>query len=128
MFTLRLTANSPIPKHRQIYEQFRTAILSGELKPGDKLPTQAEFLERWGSHIVTVSRAMRELMQEGLVIAKPAKGRFVADRIPTLSPSQKRERLVSETHRYLDGVLPLGCSLKEIRTTLGQIYRKGQRR
>lgn len=125
MFTLKFDSQSPVAKHRQIYDQLKTAILTGQLKPGDRLPTQSEFLDRWGAHIVTVSRAMRELIRDGLIVAKPAKGRFVAERVPHMSAEKRRSQLEAETRRYLVAISPLGFTVSDVVKSVRQSYRKG---
>lgn len=61
----------------QIADFYRSNITSGELKPGERLPTTQEFVRAFnvGSH--TVRQAMSILEKEGLVESSPRKGTFV---------------------------------------------------
>ena len=50
-----------------IANQMMQAILSGKLRPGDKLPTEREMVEQFGTSRVSVREAVRLLEQMGLV-------------------------------------------------------------
>lgn len=78
-----INKNSPIPLYYQLAEAIREQIASGELKPGDQLPTERELTETTGISRVTVRQALGYLTREGLLIAHHGKGTFVAE--PKLS-------------------------------------------
>lgn len=52
--------------YQNIAESLRRRIASGELQPGDKLPSVRSTARRWGCAPGTVSRAYAQLAQEGL--------------------------------------------------------------
>src|SRR3990172_10571035 len=51
----------------EIAGQIKRAILSGKLKPGDKLPTERELVEQFHTSRVSVREAVRSLEHLGLV-------------------------------------------------------------
>ena len=114
MLTLTFDDDSRIPKYRQIYNQIKATILSGRLQPGDKLPTQAEMMDKYGVYVVTSARAYRELAQEGLIVGKPARGTFVADQAPKMSDAELHQQLTKHTKSFLATVAPLGFTMTEI--------------
>ncbi|MFB7378866.1 GntR family transcriptional regulator [Kitasatospora purpeofusca] len=61
-----------------IADHYRQAILAGDLVSGEKLPTNREMCQRWNVAAATVSRALNQLIVEGLIRASP-RGTFVAD-------------------------------------------------
>ncbi|MFD8081630.1 winged helix-turn-helix domain-containing protein [Kitasatospora sp. NPDC059722] len=61
-----------------IAEALRGRIRSGELKPGDALPTQAVLMAGYGASSLSVQKAMALLKQDGYAISRPGKGAFVA--------------------------------------------------
>ena len=69
---------SAVPYYHQIKEAVRALIEDGRLKPGDMLPSEFSLSERLGISRLVVNRAFRELVTEGLLIRKRAKGTFVA--------------------------------------------------
>jgi DNA-binding GntR family transcriptional regulator len=57
----------------------RARITSGELKPGDHLPTQAQLASDYGASLQPVKLALKILETEGLVIGHQGKGVFVSE-------------------------------------------------
>ncbi|MFD7901853.1 GntR family transcriptional regulator [Kitasatospora sp. NPDC059747] len=77
-----------------IADHYRQRILSGELEPGTKLPSNKEICGRWGVAVATVSRALQHLQVEGYVRTSP-RGTFVADDPRVTASSQERLARVS---------------------------------
>jgi GntR family transcriptional regulator of arabinose operon len=69
--------NSGEPKHRRIYAALCQEIQSGRWTRGDRLPSEAELVERFGVSRITISRAVRDLQQVGLVDRRAGSGTFV---------------------------------------------------
>jgi GntR family transcriptional regulator, arabinose operon transcriptional repressor len=65
------------PKYKQVYAALRREIQSGRLKRGDRLPSEAELVRRFGASRITVGRAVRELQAAGLVERRAGSGTFV---------------------------------------------------
>jgi GntR family transcriptional regulator len=78
MFVFRLESRSGVPPYLQLVQQVRQALLLGYLKDGDRLPMIREAVEQLAINPNTVSKAYRQLEQEGLVSAKPGVGTFVS--------------------------------------------------
>lgn len=57
--------------------QLREAIVSGELKPGDKLPSEAGLTKRFGVSRTVIREAIASLRADGLVEARHGVGVFV---------------------------------------------------
>ena len=53
-------------------------IVSGELRKGDKLPSERELVKRLGISRITVVGALRELANEGVITKSHGRGSFVA--------------------------------------------------
>ncbi len=66
-------------------------IAAGHYGPGEKLPTEAEFAQRFGVNRHTVRRALGTLAQNGTVFSRRGAGVFVAQR-PTDYPIGRRVR------------------------------------
>lgn len=73
------------PMYRQIAEDLRKKIESGELAPGERLPTESglQVLYQHASRN-TVRDAIRELAQRGLVRKRAGRGTFVAEPVVPL--------------------------------------------
>jgi DNA-binding transcriptional MocR family regulator len=63
--------------YRAIADAVAADILSGRLKPGERLPPQREFAYRRGIAASTASRVYGELLRRGLVIGEVGRGTFV---------------------------------------------------
>jgi GntR family transcriptional regulator len=77
---IMLNKNSHIPIYFQIQKQLREKIENIVLKPGDQLPTERELSAELDVSRVTIRKAMRGLITEGLCEKKAGKGIFVADK------------------------------------------------
>jgi GntR family transcriptional regulator len=64
-------------RYRAIAQEVARRIESGELSPGQRLPTEPELAERFGVHRLTARQAMVELRKAGLVDTQHGRGSFV---------------------------------------------------
>jgi GntR family transcriptional regulator len=82
-----------LPKYAQLREALFAAIRGGRWKPGDKLPTETELTSLTPFSLGTVQRALRALVDEGLVVRTQGSGTFVAQgRAPIDAPLHLRFR------------------------------------
>lgn len=72
--------NSTAPQYRSMSADLRSMIESGELGPGDALPSESALAERYGVARGTARHALAELEGAGLVESIHGKGRFVRSR------------------------------------------------
>ncbi|SEG90570.1 GntR family transcriptional regulator [Saccharopolyspora kobensis] len=56
-----------VPVHHQIADELRSRIASGQLQPGDKLPTIAELTKAWDCAPLTARKAIEVLREEGRI-------------------------------------------------------------
>ncbi|MEV8637356.1 GntR family transcriptional regulator [Streptosporangium sp. NPDC051023] len=64
-------------RYRAIARELGRRIESGELPPGERLPTEDALAERFGVHRLTARQAMVELRKAGLVETRHGLGSFV---------------------------------------------------
>lgn len=74
-----LDKQSPIPLYYQLYSQILEKIKTGELKPGDMLPTELSMMEEHSVSRATVRQAILDLSRNGYVIREKSKGTFIKD-------------------------------------------------
>jgi GntR family transcriptional regulator len=72
-----------LPLHAQLKEMIISEITKGDLKPGDKLPTQKELGSRFRMSHMTVRRALDELIKEGMIRSVRGKGLYVSNQTLT---------------------------------------------
>ena len=75
---IRLDNQGSVPLYRQICLQVSALIASGELAPGDKLPSMNQLAIQLGISRETSKKAYGRLLREGVLIARQGKGFFVA--------------------------------------------------
>ncbi len=66
------------PLYEQLIDIIKQGISSGRLIPGDLLPSESEFCERYGISRSTIRQAFSELEEQGLVVRMRGKGSFVS--------------------------------------------------
>lgn len=69
--------NSFEPPYYQLASILRRQIAAGELRPGDRVPSEGQLCEQYGVSPMTVRRAINILLDEGLVTATRGRGTFV---------------------------------------------------
>jgi GntR family transcriptional regulator, arabinose operon transcriptional repressor len=65
------------PKYQQVYAALSRDIVSGRLKKGQRLPSEAELVRTFGASRITIGRAMRDLQTQGLVERRAGSGTYV---------------------------------------------------
>lgn len=65
--------------YEQIVEQIEGAVVAGELKAGDRLPSERELGEQFGVSRTAIREAVNALTQKGLVEVFPGRGTFITD-------------------------------------------------
>ncbi len=120
-FTILPGASEPI--YQQIGSQLRRLIASGQLPPGEVLPSVRDMAVQHAINPMTVSRAYCQLEGEGLLTRLRGKGMAVAQVARNvLSPEQRLARLqaqlteVARQARELD--LPARLVLQRLKSLL----------
>src|SRR5690606_31837682 len=76
----------PTPLHRQVAGALRTAIVSRELRPGDRLPSTRGLARDLGLSRNTILAAYDQLIAEGLAESRPGSGTLVSRNLPEARP------------------------------------------
>jgi GntR family transcriptional regulator len=100
------------PHHRRIEQVLRERIFA--LKPGDRLPSDAQLVAEFGVSRMTARSAMQRLAEEGLVARHPGRGSFVApsaphrrtDRLLTFTSEMARRGRVPSSHLLARSMRP----------------------
>jgi GntR family transcriptional regulator len=84
------------PVYQRIADALRGRITAGEFGPDDQLPTDAGLAEEQGVNRLTVRRAYDLLVNEGLVVSRGPRGRYVrVRRRDTYRPQEEFNRAAS---------------------------------
>ena len=123
--SMRISVNRDvaIPLVNQLHDQIVAAIDSGDVKPGDRLPTIRELAQFLKINRNTVGQAYRALEASGHVLTKAGGGTTVATPATTGHPTRQHE-LRSLVTSALKHATELGFTAAEF----GQLaYYEGQR-
>ena len=112
-----------MPSHDYLYdtiaETFRRQILSGEIKPGERLPSVRSIAGKWDCTIGSVQKAYQQLSDQGLVSSRPGQGTYV---VYGTSSNQflpfRRVNLLHRSETFLLDVLGAGYEPAEIEGTV----------
>jgi DNA-binding transcriptional regulator YhcF (GntR family) len=110
--------NSDVPLYQQLATQVVLAILSNDLRPGDRLPSTRELARRFSIHPNTISAGYRQLDREGWTETRHGSGVYVRDRsIEASTPEQ-----VLDTHiaGFFRAVRELGLPTATVRDRVAQ--------
>ncbi|MDA1229537.1 MAG: GntR family transcriptional regulator [Planctomycetota bacterium] len=128
MFEIKVAPGGNRPIYRQIIDQVRQAISSGELVVGDALPSVRQLAEQLVVNHNTVAKAFSELVRDGVLESQHGRGVFVAKKRSVFSAAEKKRRLSQALDVFLAEVLVLDFSpeqiLDEVSNRLQQVARK----
>ena len=68
----------PVPLYMQVARQLRAQIAAGELRDGDRLPSQREMMARWRISMQTASKVIGAMKTEGLAVPSVGRDTIVA--------------------------------------------------
>ena len=99
------------PIYKQVYTQVKNCIISGELSPGDALPSIRALAKDLRISVITTTRAYDELERDGFIDRVPGKGCYVAEKNLELV----REAHLKQIEDHMSEIVSLaaGCSLSE---------------
>jgi GntR family transcriptional regulator/MocR family aminotransferase len=108
------------PRRLALYRSLRGLIESGQMKPGDKLPTTRDIAKRFGVSRGAAVAAYEMLVADGFAEARVGAGTYVAEAVPLVQAAPEAQAVVeAEVAAPLPGTL--GCSTAD-ETTL-RIFR-----
>ena len=125
-FPVVIDYRSGVPIYVQIVEQVRQRVSTGELRPGDQLPTVRQMATDLRVNFNTVARAYRLLDEAGLISTQQGRGTYIWEG-PTEETLKhlKKKSLEELARNYLDKASQLGYSLEDALAELKHIHPDG---
>ena len=105
------TTDKPI--YLQIMDVFRTSIVSGDLKPGDRVASVRDLAMQAKVNPNTMQKALSELEREGLVVSERTIGRFITGD-DKLIETLKKDLVKTEMDAFLEKMESLNISTEFI--------------
>ena len=97
-----------LPRYTQIKSELLEQIESGQMKAGDKAPSENQLAEQFDVSRMTARRALTELVDEGFMMRTQGLGTFVSDHRPMssmLSINSIDEEIINRGHQYTAKIL-----------------------
>ena len=113
-------ANKPI--YEQITSQIKAMIMSGELQPGEAIPSMRSLAKSIHVSVITVQKAYEDLQRDGFIETTVGRGSFVS--------AQNKEFYQEELQRIAEEHLQIaadigrtsGISLDKLKEILTMFY------
>ncbi len=123
---LNLNPQSGLPLYRQMVQQFRERIASGQLEAGEQLPSVRELSAELSVNPLTVQKVYQLLERDGLVEMRRGQGTFVAAASKPLSRAQQAKLIQPALDQLVSEANHLGLSESELQNLLRQTYERKQ--
>lgn len=109
---LQLNYRDGRPIYEQVRDGLRKLMVSGAIRPGDKLPSVRQLAGQLAINPNTIQRAYETLEQEGYVYSVPGKGSFAARREEI--ENSRRAELLERLDLIAGELMMLGVTAEEI--------------
>jgi GntR family transcriptional regulator len=117
-----ISNSSGKPIYEQITSQIKNLVITGELKPGDPLPSIRVLAKELRISVITTKRAYEDLERDGFIVSVPGKGTFVADQSIEMLREQQLKIVEEHLQTGVDAAKMAGISLDELVEMLGILY------
>ena len=78
--SVQLSDQTPIPIYYQLFRLCRRYIVEGQLRPGDRFPSEVTVASSFNVSRATAHHAIQELLARGLLTRQRGRGTYVAER------------------------------------------------
>jgi GntR family transcriptional regulator len=111
---IQIATHSATPIFRQIVDQIRRQVTTGQLTTGDSLPSVRQLAKDLVINPNTVAKAYAELQRDGLLESQQGRGIFVAKKRTIYTKAERTRRLDEAIERFASEALVLDFSNEEI--------------
>jgi GntR family transcriptional regulator len=119
----RVTLQPGAPIHEQVGFAARKAMVSGQLRPGDRFPSVRALSQALKINPNTAHKVITQLLAEGLLEVRPGLGTVVAER-PASNRVDRARLLRIEVEQLVVEARRLGLTLEEVQTSVHVHWRK----
>lgn len=119
---IQLNHRDPRPIYEQIKDSLCKLVVSGAIKPEEKLPSVREMATTLAINPNTIQRAYRELEAEGFIYTISGKGSFAAPRDSVVDIY--KDELYEAFDKTVQELFTTGTSFEQLAKRLEHLYRK----
>ncbi len=120
-----ISNSSQEPIYKQITSQIKKMIMTGELNPGDSLPSIRNLARELHISVITTKRAFEDLEREGLVETVAGKGSFVSQYNREIIKEKKMEMIEEKLANIVQESKSLGISPQVLQEMIKLLYEEG---
>jgi GntR family transcriptional regulator len=113
--------SAEVPIYGQIMNQIKSAILSGELKEGDVLPSVRGLAKDLNVSVITTRKAYEGLEAEGFTINMTGKGSFVAPKNMELLRETRLMDIEKKLTEIIEYAKPVGISSEDLKKIIDEL-------
>ncbi len=121
MIKFLLDYSSGMPIYRQIIDQIRFGIASGQLKLGEQLPTVRALAVELKVNLNTVSKAYKELEIRNILETQQGTGTFISQTAHIVPEKEREDKLREICTQFSSVALSYGFQIEDIIQTLRHI-------
>ena len=114
--------SADIPIYEQITRQIKDAILKGELREGELLPSVRALARDLNISVITTRRAYEELEKEGFTVNMAGKGTFVATQNVELLRESRYRTIEEKLEQIVEYAESIGVSQDEVEKMLDILF------
>ena len=117
-----ISNSSDKPIYEQIAQQIKKMIISGELSPGDALPSMRFLAKELRISVITSKRAYSDLERDGFIETVTGKGSFVANQNLAFIREEQLRLAEEFLHKAVDIARSSDISWAELSELLELLY------
>ena len=117
-WSIRIATATGTPIYRQIIDQIRLAVATGELSPGEALPTVRGLAEELLINVNTVAKSYSELVRDGVLESRQSLGYFVATKRQVYARAERVRRLRTAAEAFVCEAISLDFSAAEAQSAV----------
>ena len=114
------SSNEPI--YLQIVNQIKAMIMSGELSPGDALPSMRNLAMQMRVSLITTKRAYEELERDGFIETYTGRGSFVMAQNEEFLKEENLRQIEKLMAEAVDKAKMSGVTPEEMKEILDMLY------
>lgn len=119
-----LNPTSGVPLYRQLFQQLRERIVSGQIAAGTQLPSVRDLSAELHINPLTVAKVYQFLERDGLVETRRGLGTFVAAITQELTKKEQHEQLEPALRQVVTEAMHLGLSSEELEKLVRKTFEK----
>ena len=125
---IKIDVQSGVPIYTQVVERIKHMIATGELKPGDQLPTVRQLAQELVVNPNTIARAYALLDQAGIISTQQGRGTYVREHPDENGLARMRqEKLAALVSQMIVEALSMGYGLNQVREEFETTVRQWRR-